>query len=51
MGSDEELLVIDNQEKNVKNFKSVYYQMNAKSDCITRLFADNVTIDLDAINN
>lgn len=51
MGSDEELLVIDDQERNVKNFKSVYYQMNAKSDCITKLFTDNVTIDLDSINN
>lgn len=51
MQGDEQLLVVENEEINVKNFKSVYYQMNAKSDSITKLFTDNVTVDLDAIYN
>lgn len=51
MENDEELLVISNEEVNVKNFQSVYYQMNAKADCTTKLFTDNVIIKLDDICN
>lgn len=48
---DEQLLEIENEQREIRNFKSVYYQMNSKADSITRIFGNNVIVDLDAIKN
>ena len=43
---DEELLNVDDEEKLRRNFKSVYYMMNAKPDSKTKIFTSDVCIEL-----
>lgn len=40
------LLNVDDEEKLRRNFKSVYYMMNAKPDSKTKIFTSDVCIEL-----
>ena len=44
-----ELLKRDSEEVAVKDFKSVFYQMTAKPDSMSRVFNKDVVIDLKII--
>ena len=46
---DEELITVDKQEIAVKEFKSVFYQLTAKPDSMTRVFTKDTSIEIDDI--
>lgn len=46
MNKDYQLMDIDEQEKFIKNYQAVYYAMNAKPDCKSKLFPEKVTVNL-----
>lgn len=47
--SDNELLAIDDLDKFITNYKSVYQAMTAKQDCKTKIFSRNVRVTKDDI--
>lgn len=48
---DAELMKIDVDEQFMKNYQALYYAMNAKPDCRSRLFQKDVTITLQDLKN
>ena len=46
---DEKLVEVDKQEISVKDFKSVFYQLTAKPDSMTRVFTKDASIEIDDI--
>lgn len=50
MFKDTMLMDIDEQEKFIKNYQAVYYAMNAKPDCKSKIFPEDVTIDFADLN-
>lgn len=47
--SDQNLLMTDEQTKAMKNFQSVFYQMNSKPENMTKIFTQNVKIRIEDI--
>lgn len=49
MNSVDNELAVTMEERNLVNFKSMYYQMNAKPDSMSKAFSDSVIIGIDDI--
>jgi hypothetical protein len=47
--SDQELLAVSSNDENIKNYKSIVYQMTARPDSTTKIFQKEVAICLDDI--
>ena len=53
-GKDVTLMTIKPDEQFMKNYQAIYYAMNAKPDCKSKIFGKDVTIkfqDLQDLNN
>ena len=46
---DEDLMTVDQQNIIVKDFKSVFYQLTAKPDSMSRVYTKDTSIELDDI--
>lgn len=51
VNADENLIAVSEQELMVKDFKSVFYQLTAKPDSMTRVFTKDTSIELDDIKS
>lgn len=50
MLEDTKLMDIDKQEEFIKNYQAVYYAMNAKPDCKSKIFPEDVIIEFADLN-
>ena len=50
MLEDTKLMDIDKQEEFIKNYQAVYYAMNAKPDCKSKIFPEDVIIEFTDLN-
>lgn len=48
---DAELMNIDDQEQFIKNYQAIYYAMNAKPDCKSKLYPNEVLVDFSDLND
>lgn len=48
---DKQLMEIPDEEQFIKNFKAVYYAMNAKPDCKTKVFQEPIFISMNDLDN